>query len=54
MYLFSALHGHGTSSTPSAERHADRVQAGDELAVRAEHVERALAHAGHDPHETAT
>ena len=32
------------------ERGADGVQAGDELAVVAEHVERLLAHAGHDPH----
>ena len=32
------------------ERHADRVHAGDELAVVAEHLERAGAHAGHDPH----
>ena len=50
MYLFSALHGHGTSSGRVLERHADRVQAGHELAVGAEHVERGLAHAGHDPH----
>ena len=50
MYLLSALHGHGTSSTPSVERHADRVQAGHELAVLAERVEGGLAHAGHDPH----
>jgi hypothetical protein len=28
----------------------DRVQAGHELAVLAEHLERAGAHAGHDPH----
>ena len=32
------------------QRHADGVHARDELAVVAEHVERALAHAGHDPH----
>ncbi len=32
------------------ERHADRVHARHELAVGAEHVERALAHAGHGPH----
>ena len=50
MYLFSALHGHGTSASPSAERRADRVHARHELAVGAEHVEGALAHAGHDPH----
>ena len=50
MYLLSALQGQGTSSTPSVERHADRVHAGDELAVGAEHLERALAHPGHDPH----
>ena len=35
---------------PVGERVADRVQARHELAVLAEHVERALAHAGHDPH----
>ena len=28
--LVSSLHGHGTSSTPSVERHADGVHAGDE------------------------
>ena len=50
MYLLSALHGHGTSAWPGLERRAHRVQAGDELAVVAEHVEGALAHAGHDPH----
>ena len=32
------------------QRHADRVHAGDELAVGAEHVEGGLAHPGHDPH----
>ena len=32
------------------ERGADGVHAGHELAVVAEHVERLLAHAGHDPH----
>ena len=50
MYLLSALHGHGTSSSPVGQRRADRVQAGHELPVLAEHVERGLAHAGHDPH----
>ena len=50
MYLLSALHGHGTSSTPVGERHADRVHARDELAILAERVESALAHPGHDPH----
>ena len=50
MYLFSALHGHGTSCAPARERHADGVQARDELARRAERVERALAHARHDAH----
>ena len=35
---------------PRLERRADRVHAGHELAVVAEHVERACAHAGHDPH----
>ncbi len=33
-----------------AERHPDRVHAGDEVAVGAERVERRLAHPGHDPH----
>ncbi len=32
------------------ERHPDRVHARHELAVGAEHVERALAHAGHGAH----
>ena len=32
------------------QRHPDRVQAGHEVAVVAEHVERRLAHPGHDPH----
>ena len=32
------------------ERGAERVQAGDEVAVVAEHVERVAAHPGHDPH----
>ena len=45
MYL-SLLQGHGRGVVGRA----DRVQAGDEVAVVAEHVERALAHAGHDPH----
>ncbi len=54
MYLLSASHGHGTSASPGCERGADRVQARHPLAV-AEHVERALTHAGHDPHaDTAT
>ena len=47
---FSSLHGHGTSSSPGVERRADRVHAGHEVAVVAEHVERGAAHAGHDPH----
>ena len=46
---FSLLHGQGTSCSPGCERRADRVQAGDEVAV-AEHVENRLAHAGHDAH----
>ena len=46
MYLLSALQGHGTSSAPSLERRADRVQAGHELAVVAEHVERGLRPCG--------
>ena len=50
MYLFSALHGHGTSCAAVEQRRADRVQAGHEVAVVAEHVERGLAHPGHDPH----
>ena len=43
---FSSLHGHGTSSSPVRERRADRVQAGHELAVLAERVERARAPSG--------
>ena len=54
MYLFSALHGHGTSAWPRLERRADRVHARHELAVGAEHVERGLAHAGHVRMLTAT
>ena len=46
MYLLSALHGHGTSSAPSASGVADRVQAGHEVAVLAEHVERGLRPCG--------
>ena len=52
MYLFSSSHGHGTSVAWPA-RHgacADRVEAGHELTVGAEHLEGAAAHAGHDPH----
>ena len=50
MYFWSLLHGHGTSACAGLERHADRVDARHELAVGAEHVERGLTHAGHDPH----
>ena len=54
MYLLSASHGHGDVRAGGAvgehERVADRVDAGHELAVVAEHVEDGLAHAGHDPH----
>ena len=50
MYLLSALHGHGTSCAPVGERQPDRVQAGHEVAVVPERVERGLAHPGHDPH----
>ena len=50
MYLLSSLQGQGTSCGPFDQRHADRVHAGDELAVGAEHVERRGAHPGHDPH----
>ena len=32
------------------ERRADGVQTGHERALRADRVERRLAHAGHDPH----
>ena len=46
MYLLSALHGHGHVLVAVGERHADRVQAGHELAVLAEHVERALRPCG--------
>ena len=50
MYLFSALHGHGTSSAPSASGMPDRVHARHELAFGAERVQRAPAHARHDAH----
>ena len=40
MYLLSSLQGQETSSLALGQRHADRVHAGDELAVVAEHVER--------------
>ena len=50
MYLLSGLHGHGTSASPVGERGADGVDARDELAVVAEHVEGTLAHPRHDPH----
>ena len=46
MYLFSALHGHGDVLGAVGERRADRVQAGHELAVGAQHVERALRPCG--------
>ena len=35
---------------PGAKRHADRMQAGNEGAVRAEHIQHRTAHAGHDAH----
>ena len=41
MYLSSALHGHGDVLLAVGQRRADRVQARHELAVLAEHVERA-------------
>ena len=47
---FSSLHGQAPDFSPSLERRAGRVQARHEVAVLAEHVQRALAHAGHDPH----
>ncbi len=50
MYLFSASQGHGDVGLARFERRADRVEAGDELALGPEHVEGPLAHAGHDPH----
>ena len=52
MYLFSALQGHGDVLLARLERRADRVQARHELAVVAQHVEGAAAHAGHDAHAT--
>src|SRR6201999_4559216 len=42
--------GPGDVLDPVLERHADRVDAGDELAGGTEHVERGFAHPGHDPH----
>ena len=50
MYLLSALQGHCDVLLARRERHPDRVQAGDEVAVGAEHVENLLTHAGHDAH----
>ena len=50
MYLLSALQGQGTSLSALAERHPDGMQAGHELAVVAQHLERGSAHAGHDAH----
>ena len=50
MYLFSALHGQGTSCTPVGQRHPDRVQAGHEVPVLAQTIKRRLAHPGHDSH----
>ena len=50
MYLCSLLHGHGTSFCPAASGSADRMHAGHELAVAAEHVEHRAAHARHQLH----
>ena len=44
------LHGHGTSASPARQRRADRVHAGHEVAVLAQHVEHRAAHARHDAH----
>ena len=46
MYLLSALHGHGHVLLALGQRHPDRVHAGDELAVLAEHLERAACPSG--------
>ncbi len=46
MYLFSELHGQGTSACPRLERGADGMDAGHELAVVAQHLERALRPCG--------
>ena len=43
MYFVSALHGQATSAWPGAERRADRVQAGHEVAGRAGSASRAAA-----------
>ena len=50
MYFVSAFVGQAEFSSPVGERVADRVDAGDEVAVGAEDLERAGAHPGHDPH----
>ena len=50
MYLFVGVARPRHVLDALAQRHADRVHARDELAVLAERVERALAHARHDPH----
>ncbi len=47
---FVSLHGHENVLLPALERRADAVHARHEVAVLAEHVERAGAHARHDPH----
>ena len=40
MYLFSALHGHGTSSSPSPSGIPTECRQGTKSPVVAEHVER--------------
>ena len=47
---FSSLHGHVPERLAVLERGARGVHARHEVAAVAERLERALAHAGHDPH----
>ena len=50
MYLLSASHGQRESAWPSASGAPTEWRHGHEVAVRAEHLEGAAPHPGHDPH----
>ncbi len=50
MYLFSALQGQATSCWPGSSGAPTECRQGTNVAVVAEHLERAGAHAGHDAH----
>ena len=47
---FVSLHGQATSFSPGVQRLADRMNAGNELAVGAEQVDNRATHARHDAH----